>query len=337
MRGSVSDGVALSEPSPAARGLLAGDSPWAEVREVVCAVWGRVLQISITGGWRVELLRDRGFDIGLAWHRGVPVAWRSPVAHDPGPGHTWEGRFLGGLLSTCGTENIGPAHDGLPVHGSHHHTSATDVSADVRWTDGRAWVHATARIESTDLAGRRIVVDREITVRDDTITVEDRVSNAGHRAQNVALLYHVNLGYPLIAPGTEIETDAAATVVGRPENPPVTDPWAIPALDADSAASVFELTSAGEASLSRVRVRNLHAAVVEVEWSPETLPRLNEWMWPRHGVNVLAIEPSNAPLFGPDRDGPLAGSPILEPGGSIRTRVAITSETGVRPADGDES
>jgi hypothetical protein len=47
---------------------------------------------------------------------------------------------------------------------------------------------------------------------------------------------------------------------------------------------------------------------------------------------VLGVEPTNAPLFGPERDGPHAGAPVLAPDAAWATGVRI----GVRPAE-DES
>jgi hypothetical protein len=64
-------------------------------------------------------------------------------------------------------------------------------------------------------------------------------------------------------------------------------------------------------------------ARVAVEWTATTLPRLCTWNWPARGAWVLGVEPTNAPLFGPERDLPHAGAPLLMPEEEIRTVVRI--------------
>jgi len=39
---------------------------------------------------------------------------------------------------------------------------------------------------------------------------------------------------------------------------------------------------------------------------------------------VLGIEPTNAPLFGPDREGAGAGAPVLEPGEQLLTGFTLS-------------
>ncbi|WP_328698673.1 hypothetical protein [Cellulomonas citrea] len=59
------------------------------------------------------------------------------------------------------------------------------------------------------------------------------------------------------------------------------------------------------------------------------MPRLCTWSWPAAGAWVLGVEPTNAPLFGAERDEPWAGAPVLAPGEQWSTGVRI----GVRPAE----
>lgn len=75
---------------------------------------GRVVRARTFGGWDVELLPDRGLDIGLALHGGVPLSWVSPVRDqrplDRGRGRDWMARFHGGLMSRwgLGSKRSGP-------------------------------------------------------------------------------------------------------------------------------------------------------------------------------------------------------------------------------------
>lgn len=44
----------------------------------------------------------------------------------------------------------------------------------------------------------------------------------------------------------------------------------------------------------------------------------------RADQHAVGIEPTNAPLFGPDRSGPHAGAPVLEPGETRTAGVTLT-------------
>ncbi|HEY3410756.1 MAG TPA: DUF4432 family protein, partial [Propionicimonas sp.] len=108
----------------------------AEVREQVgdphSGAGGRSIRVSLYGGLTFEVLPERGLDIGSLWYAGSPIAWRSalpaagPLAGPDGQG--WIGSFTGGMLATCGLDNIGPARDGYGLHGSHHSVRAVDVA-----------------------------------------------------------------------------------------------------------------------------------------------------------------------------------------------------------------
>ncbi|MDM4762050.1 DUF4432 family protein [Galbitalea sp. SE-J8] len=323
----------MSAPSPTAAallrdGLVARIDALAEVAEHLDPAGRRIVSVRLAGGWAFDVLPDRGLDIGSAWWGRTPIAWRSPLAVDPGAGSTWEHRFLGGLLATCGTENIGPARDDAGEHGSHHLTPATDVRV-VREIEGDALrVRVLGRVESTRLYGRRIVVEREISARTDdaAITVRDTVRNAGAAAEPVALLYHVNIGAPVLHPGTTVDVAAERSVQREPVAS-VDSPGRMPEPSDVPDAAVFEHVGVATADgTSRVVVRPPGAApALAVEWSSGALPRLFEWMWPSRGAWALGIEPANAPLFGPERASAHAGAPPLAAGASIATELRISA------------
>lgn len=297
-------------------GLIALPEAVASVDDVVRGR-ERVLVLRFAGGLQLDVLPDRGLDIGATWWAGVPVAWRSPHRVDPGPGHGWEQRFLGGLLVTCGPDNIGPARDGLDQHGSHHRTPATEV----RWWRERVGdeleIHVSGLVGCSTLYGLRLVVEREIVVGTGRARVEvrDTVRNDGYSAVPVPLLYHVNLGAPLLAPGSRLVVDADRTRLREPtDRDPLVMPPPGPGLDAVVA----------EHSPVRSGARLVGTAGdVVVDWTDDTLPRLCTWAWPAAGAWVLGVEPANAPQFGTERDEPGAGAPVLQPGASWRTGVTI--------------
>lgn len=302
-------------------GRVALPEALAAVDEVTRTDGRRTIAVRLAGGLAFDVLPDRGLDLGPAWWGSTPLAWRSMHPVDPGPGHGWESRFLGGLLATCGPDNIGPPRGASGQHGSHHLTPATDVHWSRRVVAGGVEVRVTGTVAHTTFDGPRVVVEREVVASTGTAAVEvrDVVRNVGDHAVGVPLLYHVNLGAPLVRPGARLEVDADDAVVRDPL-PPGRDPLVTPAPAAGLAPVVAEhRVRAARATL----IGDADHPDVVVTWTGETLPRLCTWSWPARGAYVLGVEPCNAPLFGPERDLPHAGAPVLEPGETWRTGVRI--------------
>lgn len=306
-------------------GLVALVDAVAEVHEQT-RQGARVITVRMAGGLAVDVLPDRGLDLGSAWWGDVPLAWRSPNLMDPGPGSGWEERFLGGLLATCGPDNIGEARGTSGQHGTHHLSHAHEVSW---WRERRGddvEVHVRGLVGHTSLAGPRIVVEREVVLVTGSaeVRVEDVVRNVGDQPWGVPLLYHVNLGAPLLAPGSRLHVDAAEPTTREPL-PPGREPGVLPDPAPGLAPVVAEHRDVRDVDgRGRARLTGTGRGVtVEVDWSLDTLPRLNTWTWPARGAWVLGVEPSNAPLFGPERDEDFAGAPVLRPGEQWRTGVRI--------------
>lgn len=299
-------------------GLIGTPRALADVADLRDAAGRRVIRIRLFDGWDLDVLPDRGLDIGAAWWRGRPVAWRSPILSDPGPGAGWAHRFLGGLVVTCGPDNIGAPRDGHGLHGTHSLTPAVDVRWEQKRVDDELEVRVSGTIQDARLFGRRIRVDREITVStgSPTIDVRDTITNDGLAPEPVAWLYHVNLGAPVVVPGTTVTAPAERWVV-REATRSVPSPAVIPRPIAHSEETVFEYAGIRD---DDVVVQAPDGSGITLSWTTATLPRLYQWVLPESGAWALGVEPANAPLWGDDRT-----PPLLAAGASLETAVRITA------------
>ena len=294
----------------------------------------RLLRVRLMRGFDFDVLPGRGFDIGAAWFRGIPISWISPVQDAralPTPrGTEWLERFTGGLLVTCGLSNVGPATDTAGLHGDFGHRPAHDISWRTAVDRERSVVELRAVIDSVQLFGDSFRVERRIVSSlgsDDLaeLKIVDTITNVGLAAAGVHALYHVNFGAPLVVPGTSVRVDAERWV--RREEP--SDPFdasVLPAVSGSPEETVFEHAGLHPDGAGRARVDIANDAIglaATVSWSLETLPRLYQWVLPTQGRWALGIEPANSPLFGPDRSGPTNGAPVLQPGASVQHEVAV--------------
>lgn len=296
----------------------------AEVRDSTDRTGVRVIDVRLAGGLSFEVLPQRGLDIGSLWHRGSPVSWRSALPSAqcdiPSADSGFLSRFKGGMLVTCGLDNIGAERDGHPLHGTHNNTKATDVSYTRELVGDDIVVTVTGLIGSMQLFERRLTVERRIVARTGTphLEVIDRIRNEGLKPSPVALLYHVNFGAPFLDEGTRVEVESAE-IRARDDSTIGAHATQFPAQTTTFAESVFEHVSPG----GRVTVHPAHGGVATIDWNVATLPRLFEWVWPAQGGWALGIEPSNSPLFGKERDLPHAGAPLLDAGHSIETGFSL--------------
>lgn len=292
------------------------------------------IAVRIADGWFFDVRPDRGLDIGAAWWRGTPVAWRSPIEIDPGAGHDWGARFLGGLVVTCGPDTIGVAPDGS-LHGRHSATPAHGVGWRRTTTatgDGvtGAGVEITGTIDDVHMFGRHVRVHRNITASttDPRLVVRDRIENLGVEPTRVALLYHVNLGAPAIVPGSRIALDAQSTRVREPTRS-VPDATVLPhPIDVTEETVFAHIGLRADDGTARAMITTPDGRRTEVAWSAASLPRCYQWVLPTRGGWALGIEPANAPLFEQERADESTRAVLLAPAESIETSVAITHRSG---------
>ena len=158
---------------------------------------------------RVLLNESKGLDIMQLFHNGVNISFVSRngfTARDI----DFMNRFEGGMLYTCGFDSIG-GRDGFEVHGSYH----TYPSRVISILESESALQVVAEVEITSLFGENLLFLRKITLPVDSqkLIVDDKLINRGTREENYCLLYHVNLGYPMLDEGVKVLADIESIAV----------------------------------------------------------------------------------------------------------------------------
>lgn len=145
------------------------------------------------------------------------------------------------------------------------------------------------------------------------LRVRDVVENIGPSPAPHAVLYHLNLGWPLLAPDSLVTLDGAP--LGAPLAPG--DPAARPAVTCHG-------TTTGVA-----RVASPEGVALTLRFDVATLPFLQLWHDLRPGVAVLGLEPCST-----DRG---AALPWLAPGDTRRDALDIAWDDGAGAATETQS
>ncbi len=109
--------------------------------------------------------------------------------------------FTAGFLTTCGLTAVGsPCVDRgeeIPLHGTIGNTPAEHIYWEM---DDKA-IRIHARIIDSGIFARKLVMDRVIicSKKENKITIQDSITNQGSEAMPLMILYHLNMGYPLLS------------------------------------------------------------------------------------------------------------------------------------------
>lgn len=294
----------------------------------------RVLHTRVAGGFDMDVLPGRGFDIGDTMIGGLPLSWISPI-HDRRPldapvGDTWLQRFNGGLLTTCGFGNIGPATATEGLHGRAAHLPATDIHTTTTNEPVGPTARLTATVDSIQLFGPSYRLTRSIEscagpAAPARLRIVDEVENVGVEPAPLSLLYHLNFGAPLIVPGTVVDVPAAH-IARREGNPSVPDPRVLPAPCSHITEAVFEHRAPviDATGFAHATISSPSGMRLDLAWTAATLPYIYQWVLPTARHWALAIEPATAPLFGTNRQRPYAGAPLLAPEDRRRHELILT-------------
>jgi hypothetical protein len=298
-------------------------------------------------GLAFEILTDRGMGLGNASLCGVPINWLSaagPVApwyYNPA-GSGWLQSFGGGLLTSCGLSNVGAAAtvDGIEIglHGRLSHLAAREVAITRRWVDEHHVVEVAGVGRDTVAMGTAFELRRRyrFSLGSNRIDVDDEIVNIGGAAAPLFLLYHLNLGHPLLSETTELDVSPA------PRRTELRDPGG-----AADVATWREMTAPVEGAVERVFYHSLDAAdagtttvrianrvgdarlALHVRF-PTALGHLVEWKMLGTRDYVLGIEPGNCFVAGRDAILASGDAEVLAPGAT--KRVSLVLEFGLEPA-----
>ncbi len=200
-------------------------------------------------------------------------------------------RFEGGMLYTCGLDNVG-GREGYELHGTLHNIPAEVVRAECN-EDGIA---VEAVIRDTALFGKNLVLKRKITSRigGDSVTLEDTLVNDGFREEEYCLLYHINVGYPMLDEGAKVVADVVqcdARTDWAKQNEATAYEMSLPVPNQEECC-YFLVLKKPEVSVVNQKARK----VFSLSYSGNTLPGFVEWKSMAAGDYALGLEPCTTEL-----------------------------------------
>lgn len=242
------------------------------------------------GNIRFLLNESKACDIMQIYHQGTNISFISK--NDFTKRETdFLNRFEGGMLYTCGLDNLG-RREGYQMHGTFHNIPAQIVCARC----DEQGIEVQAIIRNTALFGKNLVMKRKIfsEIGSDCVIIEDWLVNEGYKDEEYCLLYHINLGYPML--------DVGAKIVAEVKERKTTSEWA--KQNEGTAFVIEEAVPNAEETCYYLTLNNAEISLINeklgknfsLAYSGDTLPYFLEWKSRASGDYALGLEPCTTEL-----------------------------------------
>ena len=290
----------------------------------------RVAEFHNAAGLRFTVVPDRCMDIyDLSW-RGVNLSFlsrnglRAPQSWTPQKGEFAQ-QWGGGMLATCGLDNVGGAceADGVtyPTHGRIGAVSAQSFGVSAGWEGDEYVLRASGEMHTARLYGAHLCLQRrvETTMYGKSLRVRDRIVNLDANDEPYMLLYHCNFGHPLLSEASSVLTTPARV---EPLNDRSERPWRMTAPIDNRGEELFLCHAQGPRAVAMLHNPAL-AIAGYVAFDTAALPRFLEWKMMKSHDYVRALEPCNT--WGVPRTQAVAEgrAAILPAYGAVETSLEI--------------
>lgn len=309
----------------------------------------RVLDFFTGTGFQFQVLVDRGFDLCNARFLGQSLDWHSAngVVAAPfyeSPGFGWLRTFPGGLVTTCGLVQVGsPNHDQneeLGLHGRFSATPAELVRVEREVVDNELRLEAEANIYETTVFGDKLKLNRKIRTGSglSALYLDDTVTNFGHRKAPFMILYHINLGFPLVDDGSSLLVSADGIVPRDADaEKGQADALRFGPPDCSFREQVYFMNMrtdregrVGAALVNEnIRYAGLQGLGLYIRYRKDELPEFTEWKMTGCGEYVVGMEPGNCNPVGRKAARESGQLKFIEPGQELKIGLEIGVLAGI--------
>ena len=170
-----------------------------------------LLEIRNGKGLCITLCPDRCMDIARISFKGDNVGYFAPCGYvAPAYYDNKEDGFLksfyAGFMTTCGFTNAGPVREDngetTVMHGNISNTPCESYC----YFETEEEIAVKGIIRDASLFGKSYLLTREykISKTDNSFTINDEVQNIGNCIVPCMILYHINIGYPMLSENSNV-------------------------------------------------------------------------------------------------------------------------------------
>lgn len=266
----------------------------------------RLLEVRNGLGLECTVSADRCADLSRVTFMGrnlgyfSPCGYVAPSYYDK-DGAGWLKSFTAGFLTTCGLTAVGSpcVDDGetLPLHGSIANTPAEHIW----WHREADALVIEADIRDTVMFGRKLTLHRQLrfSTTENKLILTDTVENHADKESPVMIMYHMNMGYPLLSEKAQVtipsdrviprNDHAAKDLENHLQMLPPTEGY-------EEECFFHEFDVQGKASIYNPEI----GLGLSITFDPKVLDHFCEWKMMGNHDYVLGLEPGNCTPEGRD-------------------------------------
>jgi len=299
----------------------------------------RVANIKNAIGIDMNVIIDRGLDISDLRFNSIPIAWKSAVketspVYYESRDFEWLRTFYGGLLTTCGLTYAGmPCVDNgeeLGLHGRIANLPAENIFTDSRWEDDDYVMSVQGVVREAKVFGDKLENKRKITIwmNKAKVVVEDTIENIGSDISPLMVIYHINIGFPVLDSESillESESNVAPrdheAEKGFKEYSRFSEP--VSGYKEQVFSHDIKADNDGNSNIAIVneKFNNGSGIGIWVKFNKDNLPLLGQWKNMGYGEYVCGIEPSNCLTTGRKIHRDRGELKFIEPGEKKKFRI----------------
>ncbi|MCI8274303.1 MAG: aldose 1-epimerase family protein [Lachnospiraceae bacterium] len=265
----------------------------------------RLFQVRNGSGLEFTVSADRAADISRISYKGVNMNYMgcagyvAPAYYDE-PGFGFLKSFTCGFLTTCGLQNIGaPGMDGdvsCPLHGT-----VSNLPADrIYYTEEDGKIRINAKINDMEIFKQKLSLNRTISCEygKNILKISDTVKNEGSADEPLLLLYHMNLGYPLLSEHARLAVSSDLVIPRDDHAAKDLDTWdkmlsPVPNFQEQCYYHEFEENS----PCAKIWNSDVNVGLA-IRWDKSQIPYMTEWKMMGERDYVLGLEPCTNKLEG---------------------------------------
>ena len=276
------------------------------------------VDVQTGAGLQLTVLPGRGMDIPDARYRGIPLHFASGTgitspAYYEEPGFGWLRSFFVGLLTTCGIVYSGqPDNDqgeAFGLHGRISNAGAENVCVNQEWQGDEYVMTVQGMLRECRAMGEFMTLTRRIETRLGwkKFMLTDVIENRGFTPQPLMMLYHFNVGFPLLGPNARVVAPILKT---EPRNEHarrdrgVEECLSVPAPVPGYQEKVFFHDLAADrdgqtfVALLNTDIGDGTPLGIIERFSINQLPKFTQWKMPCQGFYVMGLEPGTVTPVG---------------------------------------
>lgn len=259
----------------------------------------RLLEVRNGKGLEFTISLDRCADIPYLFYKGNSMAYIAPCGlvgpqYYDNKGIGFLKGFTAGFITTCGLTAVGsPCNDDgveLPLHGNISYVPCEQYF--YREDDG--CIVITAIMRDASLFGHQLVLEREyrVSLVENTLTLTDTVKNIGCKETPYMIMYHCNMGYPLLSENAELNISSAEVTPRNEHSAKDIDKWNKMIIPSNDFVEQCYYHKFDDKPIISLRNPDINTEL-KMTFDCDTLDCFTEWKMMGENEYVLGLEPAN--------------------------------------------